>query len=626
MDQALTQIFAEFVTNPVSAGMAMRRLLESNREEFFLSSLPYLRLAQDQEMRGSSGAQGFNYLLTLLLMNDLILEQLTNTSLFSFAEAVSLARQLLRIEPLLDIKMVRTLLDTKDISSREEFERKANSERGIRLLEIMAAISDGARILPVMAQLLQHPDSRVRSKAALLVGRSNKNYRWVEQRMTEDDPRVRANAIESLWDVDSEGTRHVFWAATADPDNRVAGNAVYGLYKLGEPASIPLLLQMMEHAQADFRVTAIWIMGETGDPRFLPVLARVMGDSESQIRAAVFRAIGRLKQGMAKFSTSAPLDINVGQVETAPDGWLQLPISVSLPNTPGQTSQGVPGLKPTQFVIYDDTTLVSEYEVSEKTLGEALTIAFALPRTVDMDGLLHRNLEQAFSQTMHRKRKNDAWVTLRYLCEKEREQPAVTLVGTPVASRNRSGILNINQALQLQPQAQPEQLAIPPDLRFSTEPEAILSAVSSPGSRLSSAPNLAQAARILVSTVAPMRGSRHVILMHQPGAPQPTPTECNEIVRAARSAKTRIHVISPEPVLALGEVCARTAGVVVERPLEELSLALEGLYASLVSHYQIRLRSENSGAALKIQVFCKQGTGEKVIARTAMAEMEPVLT
>ena len=111
MDQALLRIFADFASNPVSSGQAMRRLLESNREQFVLSSLSILRTVQQN--------QAFNYLLTLLLMNDLILEQLTNPALFSLDEAVDLARALLRIEPLLDIKMVRTLLETKDFSSRE---------------------------------------------------------------------------------------------------------------------------------------------------------------------------------------------------------------------------------------------------------------------------------------------------------------------------------------------------------------------------------------------------------------------------------------------------------------------------------------------------------------------------
>src|SRR5438105_5455698 len=304
MEQALNRIFAEFASNPVAAGMSMRRLLETDREQFFRKSLPLLRAAPE--------TQAFNYLLTLLLMNDLLLEQLSNPALFSFSEAVTLARQLLRIEPLLDVKMVRALLDTKDVSSREEFERKANSERGIRLLEIMAAISDGARILPVMAQLLHHPNSRVRSKAALLVGRSNKNYKWVEQCMTEDDPRVRANALESLWGVDSEGTRSVFWAASTDPDNRVAGNAAYGLYQMGDAASIQLIMRMIDHPQSDFRLTPVWVMGETGDPRFLAVLARLLSDSESQIRSAVFRAIGKLKQSIARFGALPQLKLHVG--------------------------------------------------------------------------------------------------------------------------------------------------------------------------------------------------------------------------------------------------------------------------------------------------------------------------
>src|SRR5437660_12693753 len=119
MDQALSRIFADFAFNPMGAGKAMRRLLEADREQFLRSSLSILR----------AGIQtpGFDYLLRLLMMHNLILDHIINPELFSFEEAVTLARSILRIEPLLDIKMVRTVLDTKDLASREELERRADS-------------------------------------------------------------------------------------------------------------------------------------------------------------------------------------------------------------------------------------------------------------------------------------------------------------------------------------------------------------------------------------------------------------------------------------------------------------------------------------------------------------------
>ena len=93
------------------------------------------------------------------------------------------------------------------------------------------------------------------------------------------------------------------------------------------------------------------------------VYARVMSDPESLIRSAVFRAIGKLKQSMTRFSSAPPLQIRVGQIETTSDGWIQICLSVSRQSSSDEHPQELTGLKPTQFVIHDDSSLVSEYEV-----------------------------------------------------------------------------------------------------------------------------------------------------------------------------------------------------------------------------------------------------------------------
>ena len=623
MDRALSRIFDDFASNPVSSGKAMRQLLESDRDRFVLSSLPFLRAVQQ--------TQAFNYLLTLLLMHDLILERLTDPDLFSFDEAVDVTRAMLKIEPLLDIKMVRTLLDTRDLSSREELEKKADTERGLRLLEIMAAISDGARILPVMAQLLRHPNSKVRSKAALLVGRSNKNYQWVEQRQAEADPRVRANALESLWGVDSEGAHQVFWAAADDTDNRVAGNAIYGLYQLGEPGSIRLILGLLEHPQEDFRATGVWIMGETGDPRFLPALANLMGDPESKIRAAVFRGIAKLKKNTLKYSGQPRLDLYVGQTGLLPDGWRHLRVSVCMHDTPGGPAHPLAALKPTQFVVHEGASLVSEYEVLEQAHSESLSIAYALPRVADTNDPMHRALELAFSSALRHKRKHDGWVTLRYSCDSPAEPVTITV---------RRSSMNILQNILPgdEPQPQTTSLSLPPDMRFSTEPDVILSAVGNPGSRMSAAPTLLSAATMLVATVAPTRGSRHVVLVTQQSGSDIPPDDALELARTARGSKISFHVIGPLIGSALKALCAKTggtwvtggtwatAGTWVEMCADELPGALEALCANLVGHYSIRYRLSGPDesadfTAGKIQVFGENCSGEKRFAFDANVGM-----
>jgi hypothetical protein len=115
-----------------------------------------------------------------------------------------------------DVRLLRSLIHKNGSTSNQELERIAGSAAGIRLLEIMSEVSDGTHLLSTVMRLMSHPDPRVRSKAALLVGRSNKNHKWVQERLGESDARVRANAVESLWGADNAGSRAVFWSALGD--------------------------------------------------------------------------------------------------------------------------------------------------------------------------------------------------------------------------------------------------------------------------------------------------------------------------------------------------------------------------------------------------------------------------
>ena len=81
--------------------------------------------------------------------------------------------------------------------------------------------------------------------------------KWV---LHEADPRVRANAIEALWWVDTPEARALLHLATNDSDNRVLGNALLGLYYLGDCAVLEQLIKLSADAPAGFRATAAWVL------------------------------------------------------------------------------------------------------------------------------------------------------------------------------------------------------------------------------------------------------------------------------------------------------------------------------------------------------------------------------
>jgi HEAT repeat protein len=160
---------------------------------------------------------------------------------------------------------------------------QVDSEAGLR-----AALS--AEVVP----LLRHDDPRVRSRAAVLLGRRLRSAHWAERYLVDRDARVRANVVESLWGLDLPGARQILSAATRDRANRVAGNALYGFYLLEPDEAEPAIRDMAAHADPSRRTTAAWIMGQTGDLRFKDELLRLSRDPQPAVRKVALRALLRV--------------------------------------------------------------------------------------------------------------------------------------------------------------------------------------------------------------------------------------------------------------------------------------------------------------------------------------------
>ena len=220
---------------------------------------------------------------------DELFERLCDPNAWSKAEAIEMAARRADRDPSFGSRLARTAIDKAYVQ---------DGTKALRLLEILSAISSQIRVV-VIGSLLNHPDQRVRSKAALLVGHANQNANWVQQRMLDPDARVRSNAIESLWGADPNEARRVFLKALDDSNNRVIGNALVGLHLMKEPDCVGRIIAMSKHADAKFRQTAVWVMRRTEDPAFLPVLSELVRDGDSPVRLKALQALARIKMAQA---------------------------------------------------------------------------------------------------------------------------------------------------------------------------------------------------------------------------------------------------------------------------------------------------------------------------------------
>src|SRR5579884_1621524 len=143
MESAIRKVISEFDSRPMQAARSMRSLFDQSPTTFFQRALSLVRTEPD--------SAGYNYLLTLLLSQGLLLKALCDPELFTLEEATRIAHRLLQVDPTFDVRLVRSLIPQNGATSSKHLEHIAGTATGIRLLDILSEISDGTRILSTMA-------------------------------------------------------------------------------------------------------------------------------------------------------------------------------------------------------------------------------------------------------------------------------------------------------------------------------------------------------------------------------------------------------------------------------------------------------------------------------------------
>jgi hypothetical protein len=194
----------------------------------------------------------------------------------------------IREDPLLDVKLARLL------PARSSDDCPLDIDAILRLLSVLDEISAGPRLLMVIGHLTHHPDKRVASKAALLVGRRLRNRDWVERHLKSTDNRVRANVVESMWGVNSALAAQTFHRCLLDDNNRVVGNALVGLYLSGNRKIAWRVQRLAQDSRAAFRQTAAWVIATVAGLDMQPLLESLLTDPAPEVRLTAANAWSKL--------------------------------------------------------------------------------------------------------------------------------------------------------------------------------------------------------------------------------------------------------------------------------------------------------------------------------------------
>ena len=553
MSGYLSAVVRNFERDANGSRKVIRELVERDPDGFFAGAVEILR--QQDDSRGSQ------FLIAQLVANDLLLRALCEPG-FSREQAMELARAAARVDPMTDVALAKRLAD-----SAAAEETALPSDSAARLMEILAEISEGARILPSLMRLMRHSNPFVRSKAVKLVGKGSGSVKWVRGRLAETDPRIRANAIEALWGIDNEEVRELLRSATKDGNNRVAGNALAALYRLGECAVIPEIVRMTDHGSALFRTTAAWVMGETGDPRFTELLARMMREPNAAVRARAMASLGKIKTAVARSRQGTQWLATGLLLEADPQKSLRR-LQLAVMSEGGAEHQRI---LPTQFLLTEGSKNVLNYKVTEQPSPEAMSVSFVFPR--------------------HASKETPPWASGGLNCREWKRTSDLWSVDTYAEGEGRSG-------------AAPESTT-----RYSANLETLTVALTETPKRS----DCVELWRTLWSVAqvdqSLTRGKRHMIVVCNTA---PERSAGDALVSAVIATKGLMQVISTIPNPKVEDFCRRAGASFQVVETEEAALkAVELAYLNLLARYEISYQRLSVGATkLKVRVNSSEGWAE----------------
>lgn len=254
----------------------------------------------------------------------------------------------------------------------------------VRILMVLESVCAAPRLLGHILHL-KHLEGRVRSKLTLMIGRLTRDPQWLRQQLEDENPRVRANAIEGLWDVRVEGLEDLLRSAMQDPHHRVAANAALALHKIGDPAAASTLYSMLRQPHEMFRRAALWAIGQTGDPRFLEGVERVAQNATGDELSLAERVKAELysSRQSSQFAAALSLEVLRDSLLSSGSRCARLSCVVDSVGWLGQLE-----LNALNFVISEGNRQVEEYQLQWVKEAEPFVALIVQPRSWNGNGEL----------------------------------------------------------------------------------------------------------------------------------------------------------------------------------------------------------------------------------------------
>jgi len=293
VDTWLQRLIDDSVSSSAVLKRDMRRMLEKDPAGFLQSACRILKVCAQRP--------GVASMLDLLWSSPVLLGSLIDPQMLPLPAAIAFAKRWVVFDPMLDIK----LLEIGFPSGEADAEIVADMAGWKRALEIVSELPPNRHSLQPLARLLRSSDPYVRSKAALMYARASDNPEWVRKMLADPDVRVRANAVEGLWETKVASAGEVFSEAALDPDHRVQVNALLGIHYLGD-RSVDVragLEKITGSPNPVARAAAAFAMGRIKDAIYVPMLEGLLKDEEQSVRRQALQALLSIRRHKRRDAT-----------------------------------------------------------------------------------------------------------------------------------------------------------------------------------------------------------------------------------------------------------------------------------------------------------------------------------
>jgi len=151
--------------------------------------------------------------------------------------------------------------------------------------------------LPVLLDLLKNENSKVRERAAEILGENGdaSAITALVDALKDGSAAVRRSAVEALTRLSDSSITPVLAKMLKDPDKEIRGLTAEILGEIGGPAAVPALAEALKDKVAANRERAITSLGKIGDTAAITVLSGVLRkDREVALRVSAAYVLGNM--------------------------------------------------------------------------------------------------------------------------------------------------------------------------------------------------------------------------------------------------------------------------------------------------------------------------------------------